>query len=77
MRLGNNIQYLRRQKQMTQEQLAERMDVSRQTVSRWEANAVTPELDKLVAMCELNRNICACEIFVLCKRFVKVGEVGV
>ena len=53
MRLGSNIQYLRRQKQMTQEQLAERMDVSRQTVSRWETNAVTPELDKLVAMCEL------------------------
>ena len=38
MKLGNNIQYLRRQRRMAQEQLAEVMEVSRQTVSRWEAD---------------------------------------
>lgn len=53
MSLGENIQYLRKQKRLTQEQLAETMEVSRQTVSRWESNEVTPELAKLVELCEL------------------------
>lgn len=39
MNLGANISYLRKQKQLTQEQLAEKMNVSRQTVSRWEAES--------------------------------------
>ncbi|MBQ7943290.1 MAG: helix-turn-helix domain-containing protein [Lachnospiraceae bacterium] len=53
MSLGGNIQFLRKQKRMTQEQLAERMQVSRQTVSRWESDEVIPELNKLVDMSEL------------------------
>ncbi len=53
MSLGTNIAYLRKQKTMTQEQLAERMGVTRQTVSRWESDEVTPELAKLVEMCEV------------------------
>ena len=44
MNLGGNIQYLRKQKKITQEQLAEKMNVSRQTVSRWESDEVTLEL---------------------------------
>ena len=52
MSLGKIIQYLRKQKKWTQEQLAERMNVTRQTVSRWEADEVIPELNKLVEMCE-------------------------
>ncbi len=35
MNLGKNIQFLRKQKKITQEQLAEMMSVSRQTISRW------------------------------------------
>lgn len=53
MSLGKNIQYLRKQKKITQERLAEIMSVSRQTVSRWEADEVVPELNKLVALGEL------------------------
>lgn len=53
MNLGNNIQYLRRQKKITQEQLAEKMGVSRQTVSRWEADEGIPELNKLVELCDI------------------------
>lgn len=53
MSLGKNIQYLRKQKKITQEQLAEMMSVSRQTVSRWEADEIVPELTKLVALGEL------------------------
>lgn len=48
MSLGNNIQYLRRQRKITQEEFAECMEVSRQTISRWESDDVIPELDKLV-----------------------------
>lgn len=50
MSLGKNIQYLRKQKKMTQEQLAEMMSVSRQTISRWEADEIIPELQKLLAV---------------------------
>lgn len=53
MSLGTNISYLRKQKKMTQEQLAERMNVTRQTVSRWEADEAVPELGKLVDMCSV------------------------
>lgn len=53
MSLGNNIGFLRKQQKLTQEQFAERMSVTRQTVSRWEADEVTPELDKLTLMCDL------------------------
>ena len=51
MSLGTNIQYLRKLNKLTQEQFAEKMNVTRQTVSRWEADEVTPELSKLVEMC--------------------------
>lgn len=50
MSLGTNISYLRKQKNLTQEQLAERMGVTRQTVSRWETDEVIPELAKLIDM---------------------------
>ena len=53
MSLGNNISFLRKQKKLTQEQLADQMSVTRQTVSRWESDEVVPELDRLVAMCGL------------------------
>lgn len=53
MSLGNNISFLRKQKKLTQEQLADRMRVTRQTVSRWESDEVIPELDRLVEMCGL------------------------
>lgn len=53
MSLGNNINYLRKQKKLTQEQLADQMNVTRQTVSRWESDEVVPELDRLVSMCEI------------------------
>ena len=53
MSLGRNIQYLRKQRKITQEQLAEIMSVSRQTISRWEADEIIPELNKLVALSDV------------------------
>ena len=54
MNLGQNLQFLRRLRGgMTQEELAERLDVSRQTVSKWETQQAYPEMDKLLALCDL------------------------
>lgn len=53
MYLGRNIQFLRKQQRITQEQLAERMSVSRQTISKWEADEGIPELNKLIALSDL------------------------
>lgn len=47
MFLGENIQYLRRKNGLTQETLAQRLGVSRQTVSKWESGEALPELTKL------------------------------
>ena len=58
MSLGNNISFLRKQKKLTQEQLADQMKVTRQTVSRWESDEVVPELDRLVELC----GIFACKL---------------
>lgn len=53
MYLSKNIQHLRKQRRLTQEQLADTMAVSRQTISKWEAGEITPELPKLIELCEL------------------------
>ena len=41
--LGDNIKAFRKQKGMTQEELAERLHVVRQTVSKWEKNLSVPD----------------------------------
>lgn len=53
MSLGTNLSRLRTQQGMSQDTLAERMDVSRQSVSKWENDSSTPELDKLVRLAEV------------------------
>ena len=53
MELGKNIATARKQKNMSQEELANHLDVSRQSISLWETDQTTPTLDKLEAMCSL------------------------
>lgn len=53
MSFGENLQYLRSESGTTQEQLAERLEVSRQSVSKWESDSSFPEMDKLLALCEI------------------------
>ena len=54
MKLGSNLQDLRKlHGNMTQERLAERMGVSRQTISKWETGEAYPELDKLLELSKL------------------------
>lgn len=50
MTLGETICALRTQKKLSQIELAEKLDVSRQAVSKWETDAAVPELDKLVRL---------------------------
>lgn len=53
MTLGDKIFQLRKQAEWSQEELAERCGVSRQSVSKWESGQSTPDLDKLVALSQL------------------------
>ncbi len=51
--LGERIYQERTARRLSQTDLAEALEVSRQSVSKWETNASVPDLDKLVKMCEL------------------------
>ena len=53
MSLGSNITRLRQAKGMSQGDLAEALDVSRQSVSKWETDSTIPELDKLLRLSTL------------------------
>ena len=47
MTLGEKLYTLRTKQNMTQEQLAEKLQVSRQSISKWESDATRPDLGKL------------------------------
>lgn len=53
MTLGQRIQELRKGLGLSQEDLGERMGVSRQAISKWEGDQTIPELDKLIALSKL------------------------
>lgn len=53
MNLGETIYRLRTERHMSQGDLADALDVSRQSVSKWETGNAVPELDKLVKMSQL------------------------
>ena len=52
MKLSERIYDLRKQRALSQEQLAEALGVSRQTVSKWECGTAAPELEKLRAIAD-------------------------
>lgn len=47
MKLGDNIQKLRKDLKLSQEQLAEKIDVTRQTISNWELGETSPNPEQL------------------------------
>ena len=53
MSFRDNLQHLRAARNMTQEQLAMLLGVSRQSVTKWEAEKSYPEMDKLLKMCQI------------------------
>ena len=55
MRFEEKIVELRKQKNLSQEELAEQLGVSRQAVSRWELGQTLPDIPNLLQLCELFR----------------------
>lgn len=53
MSFGNNVVFYRKKFGITQEALAEKLDVTRQTVSRWETDNAFPDMEKLLVLCDL------------------------
>ena len=53
MTIGEKISKLRVAADLSQEQLAEKIDVSRQSVSKWEMDQALPQIDKVLQLCEL------------------------
>ena len=49
---SNNIKKIRKEHNLSQEQLAEELGVSRQAISKWESGAAYPEMDKIISICE-------------------------
>lgn len=52
MTIGDRLLKLRKERNLSQEDLANELDVSRQTVSKWETNQSMPDFDKIVPLCE-------------------------
>ncbi len=52
MEFGERLKMLRKEKNMSQEELAFILSVSRQTISRWESSQTTPDLETLEKICQ-------------------------
>lgn len=53
MNIGEKIFELRKEKKLSQEEVADKLNVTRQTVSKWETNQSLPDFDKIVPLCDL------------------------
>lgn len=53
MNFGEKLYELRKEKKLSQEEVADKLNVTRQTVSKWETNQSTPDFDKVLPLCEL------------------------
>ena len=51
MTIGDRLLKLRKERNLSQEDLANELDVSRQTISKWETNQSIPDFDKIVPIC--------------------------
>lgn len=52
MTIGERLLKLRKEKNLSQEELASILNVSRQTVSKWETDQTTPDFDKIIPICD-------------------------
>ncbi len=53
MKFNEKLIQLRKEKGLSQEELGEKLNVARQTISKWELGETTPEMDKLVQISEI------------------------
>ena len=53
MNLSENLQALRKEHKLSQEEFAEKLGVSRQAISKWETGETSPETDKIIMICDI------------------------
>ena len=53
MKFGDNLRNLRKSKKLSQEELSERVGVSRQSVSKWESGVAYPEMTNILILCKI------------------------
>ena len=53
MKFGENLRFLRKSKKLSQEDLADKIGVSRQSISKWECGDAYPEMNNILALCEI------------------------
>ena len=53
MKFNENLKYLRKEAKLTQEQLAEKLNVSRQAVTKWESGQSLPDIQNLKEMADM------------------------
>lgn len=53
MNLAEKLQFLRNKNRLSQEELAERLGISRQAISKWESGQAAPDLKKLIIIADL------------------------
>ena len=53
MKFGDNLKKLRKSKKLSQEELAEKVNVSRQSVSKWETGEAYPEMNNILQLCKI------------------------
>jgi transcriptional regulator with XRE-family HTH domain len=51
--IGTRLLTLRNESNLTQEELAEKLDVSRQSISKWELNKTLPDVEKLIQLSDM------------------------
>ena len=57
-KFSENLKKIRKEHNLSQEQLADELGVSRQAISKWESSVAYPEMDKIIALCnKFNLNI--------------------
>ena len=53
MKFADNLKKLRKRRNISQEQLAEKVGVSRQSVSKWETSEAYPEMNNILELCKI------------------------
>lgn len=53
MNIGEKLLELRKNKHLSQEEVADKLNVTRQTISKWETGSSTPDFDKIAPLCKL------------------------
>lgn len=70
MTIGERLLKYRKANNLSQEEVAEKLEVTRQTISKWETDMSTPDFDKIVPLCELF-NITADELLTGTKKEIE------